>query len=172
MIFGADGLLATPYAPFSGAVDKADIVLTAAVAHPDRFLVSPRSGDPQVLVARLLTDPDNAAWEVWRGASFCGILLLDRIVPRVDARLQFVFFDDELASKATLLNDFAERCFTEFGLHRLTFEAPTCMKTLTGFVRRRLGFAAESWRMSAYHDGTKWHDLATYSRIAPEALWE
>lgn len=169
MIFGdASGLLATPLRLFDGAEDKADRVIAACLAHPERFLVSPRSGDPQVLVARLLTDPDNAVWEVWRGEAFLGIIMLDRIVPRVDARLQLVFFDDELASKASLLNDFVARCFSEYGLHRVTFEAPAPMTTLTGFVRRKLGFAAEGQRAAAYHDGVRWHDLAVLARFAPE----
>ena len=171
MIFGdaSAGLLATPLSIFAGAADKADRVIAACLAHPERFLVSPRSGDPQVLVARLLTDPDNAVWEVWRNDTFLGILLLDRIVPRVDARLHLVFFDDELASKAALLNDFVSRCFSEYGLHRVTFEAPAPMTTLTGFVRRKLGFAPEGQRAAAYHDGARWHDLATLARFAPEA---
>jgi hypothetical protein len=116
MIFGHGDFLCTPFRPMAGSLTKNDTILAACAVHPDRFLVSPCSGDPQVLVAGLLTDPDNAVWEVWRGDAFLGILLLDRIVARVDARLQFVFFDDELASKAPLLNDFVARCFSEFEL--------------------------------------------------------
>lgn len=166
MIFGLDGFLCIPYRPMTGAVTKNDAILDACQAHPDRFLVSPRSGDPRVLVARLLTDPDNAVWEVWRGSTFVGILCLDRIAPRVDARLQFVFFDDELASKAPLLNDFVVRCFSEFDLHRLSFEAPMHMTTLTGFVRRKLGFTPEGTRTEAYFDGARWHDMAQLCRRA------
>ncbi len=169
MIFGNDPFLCTPYTPWRGAATKNDTLLDAALAHPDRFLVSPCSGDPRILVAALLTSPENAAWEVWRGSAFVGILIIDRIVPRVDARLQFVFFDDELSSKAPLLNEFVARVFAEFALHRLTFEAPTHMTTLTGFVRRKLGFSAEGTRGEAYHDGARWHDLAVFRRIALEA---
>ena len=165
MIFGLDGYLCTPYAPFGGMPTKNDVILAAAEAHADRFLVSPLSGDTQVLVARLLTSPEHAVWEVWRGGTFVGILLLDRIVPRIDARLQFVFFDDELASKAPLLNDFVARCFNEFQLHRLTFEAPAHMTTLTGFAKRKLGFAHEGDRVQAYFDGLRWHNLATFARF-------
>lgn len=166
MIFGDGTYLATPYKPFAGLAAKNDAILDACVAHPDRFLVSPLSGDARVLVARLLTSPDNAFWEVWRGGAFCGILGVDRIVPCVDARLQFVFFDDELASKAVLLNDFVARCFAEFSLHRLTFEAPMHMTTLTSFARRKLGFTAEGTRVAAYHDGARWHDVAVLGRVS------
>lgn len=166
MIFERDGFLLTPYKPLWGAAEKNDAILDACVAHPDRFMVSACSGDPRLAVASLLTDPDNAAWEVWRGASFSGIIVLDRIVPHVDARLQLVFLDDELASKATLLGEFVERCFSELGLHRVTFEAPANMTTLISFVRRKLSFVPEGKRVSAYHDGTQWRDVAVLSRFA------
>ena len=165
MIFGHSGYLYTRYTPFSGAPAKNDELFEAVLAHPDRFLMSPRSGDPRVLVARLLTSPENIAWEVWRGGTFSGIIIIDRVVPQVEARLQFVFFDDELASKAPLLNEFVARCFADFSLHRLTFEAPTRMTTLAGFVKRELGFSAEGVRVEAYHDGARWYDLATFARL-------
>lgn len=160
--------LVLPYRPFFGASTKNDTILAMAEAHPDRFLVSAISGIPQVLVAQTLTDARNCVWEVWKSDTLCGILILDRIVPHVDARLQFVFFDDELSSKAPLLNDFVALCFSEFGLHRLTFEAPMHMTTLTGFARRKLGFSAEGTRTSAYYDGALWYDVALLRRFAPE----
>lgn len=165
MIFAVPPYLVTPYRPTIGALHKNDTVLDACLAHPERFLVSPRSGDPRVLVARTLTSPDNAAWEVWQNDTFRGILVLDRIVPQLEARLQFVFFDDELASKADLLRDFTQRCFAELHLTRLTFEAPARMKVLTDFARRKLGFAPEGARVRAYHDGLDWDDVAVLGLV-------
>lgn len=168
MIFGDGVHLATPYRPFAGTPAKNDVIMAACLAHPDRFMVSTLSGDPRVLVARLLTSPENYVWEVWRSDTLVGIFMLDRIVPAVEARLQFVFFDDELSSKAPLLNDFVARCFGEFGLHRLTFEAPTMMTTLLSFVRRKLGFTVEGTRLGAYHDGTVWHSVTILGRVADD----
>lgn len=177
MIFAHSGYLITPYRPLIGALTKNDAILDACAAHPDRFGISPLSGDPRVLVAALLTDPRNAVWEVWQNASFVGIILLDRIVPQIDARLTFVFLDDGLASKAGLLNEFVQRCFADFGLHRLSLEAPEHMTVLIGFARRKLGFDYEgtndaavacrlgSRREHAYHDGTRWHDVVTLRRL-------
>ena len=166
MIFAASGYLCLPYRPFMGAVSKNDATLAHAAAHPERFLVSPRSGDPAVLVAQLLTDPRNGAWEVWRNSTYCGIILLDRVVPRMDARLHFVFLDDELASKAPLLLEFVQRCFAEYGFRRLSFEAPAHMGMLTGFVRRKLKFQVEGAREAGYFDGERWHDVALLSKFA------
>ena len=174
MIFAVESYLCTPYRPLAGALAKNDAILAACVAHPERFLVSPRSGDPRVLVARAVTDPDNAVWEVWQNDTCCGILLLDRIVPGIDARWQFVFFDDDLASKLALLREFARRCFADAGLHRLTFEAPSHMTTLLKFARAKLGFKPEagarglSRRERAYHDGAAWHDLVTLRAFAED----
>jgi hypothetical protein len=166
LIFAVSDLLAVPYRPWVGATSKNDAVLEHAVRHPERFLVSPLSGDPQVLVAQLLTDPRNAAWEVWRGADFIGILSLDRIVPRIDARLQFVFFDDELASKVDLLRNFVQRCFDDAGLRRITYEAPAHLGMLTGFVRRKLKFEHEGAREAGYFDGERWHAVTLLRKFA------
>lgn len=168
MIFGHDTYLCTPYRPLAGALSKNDAILDACMEHPDRFGVSPISGDPRVLVASLLTDPRNAAWEVWRGGAFVGIILLDRIVPNIDARWNFVFLDDELASKAGLLNVFADMCFAEFGLQRLSLEVPTHMTTMTSFAKRKLRLELEGIRSHAYFDGARWHDVTLLRRMASE----
>lgn len=181
MIFAIEPYLCTPYRPLAGALSKHDAIRDMCVAHPERFLASPRSGDPALTVARTLAHPDNASWEVWRAGTCVGILTLDRIVAGLDARLQFVFFDDELASKVPLLQAFIARCYAEFGLARLTFEVPEHMSNLIGFVRRRLGFRYEgetqasaaiarrgSRRDRAYWDGARWHDVMVLRHLAEE----
>jgi hypothetical protein len=155
----------SPYRALEGATAKNDALLEACVAHPERFLASPRSGDPRLLVAAAVTDPDNAAWEVWRGPACCGIILLDRIVPAIDARWQFVFFDDDLASRASLLQEFARRCWTEAGLARLTLEIPDNMTSLLRFARNTLGAVVEGVRERAYYD-REWRALTTL-RVSP-----
>ena len=174
MIFGCDGFLVTPYQPLFGNQAKNDVLLAACQTYPERFLVSARSGDPRAQVAALVTDPRNACWEVWRDGAFVGILLLDRIVAGIDARWQFVFFDDDLQGKTALLREFARRCFHEAGLHRLTIEAPEHMSVLLSYARKALGFAYEgkqpSRREQAYHDGTRWRDVVTLRLFAEEAL--
>lgn len=176
VIFAVDPYLVTPYRPLAGALAKNDAVLEACVAHPERFLVSPISGDPRLLVAHALTHPDNAVWEVWRNDTFSGIILLDRIVPNLDARWQFVFFDDTLTDKVPVLHEFARRCFADLGFHRLTFEAPAHMAVLLSFARRRLGFMLEggdskgSRRERAYFDGERWHDVVTLRLLRAEVL--
>ena len=159
MIFAVEPFFVTPYAPLRGQLSKNDAILARCLANPERWLVSPRSGDPRYTVAHTLTSPDNAAWEVWQNDTFRGIIMLDRIALALDARLQFVFFDDEVANKAGLLREFVRRCFAELDLTRLTFEAPTRMTVLTGFAKRKLGFAVEGVRRRAYHDGVAWSDV-------------
>jgi hypothetical protein len=169
VIFGRDGYLVKPYEPLAGASAKNDALLAAVAAHPERLLVSPRSGDIRVLAAAVVTDPDNAAFEVWRGPACCGIILLDRIVPAIDARWQFAFWDNDLASRAGLLREFARRCFVEADLGRLTLEVPTHMAVLLRFARKALGALDEGTRQRAYHDGGAWRDLAVL-RVSHEVV--
>lgn len=171
--FAVPPYLCVPFRPFEGAAGKADAILAQCVAAPERFLVSRVAGvDPRVVVAARLTDPRNAAFEVWQNDTFCGNLLVDRIDPGVDARCHLVFFDDELSSKAPLVREFLTRVFAEWGLTRLTLEVPAHMTTLTGFARRKLGFAYEggtakpSLRECAYFDGAQWRDVATLRLFA------
>lgn len=166
MIFGLDPYLCVPYRPFAGMIAKNDIIFAKCVAHPQRFMISPLSGDPQTILGRLLTSPDAAAWEVWRNDTFVGIIVLDRVVPKIEARLQFVFFDDELASKAALLNEFTQRCFNDLGLRRLSFEAPANVTTSSSFARRKLGFTVEGERAHAYFDGERWHAVVMLGKVA------
>ena len=177
--WASDPYLVVPYQPFVGASNKNDIILTKALEHPERFLVS-RFGDAHILVARLLTSPESMVWEVWHQGQLCGILILDRIVPAIDARMHLVFFDDELASKVALLREFTRRCFADFGLARLSFEAPEHNTTLLGFVRRKLGFRYEgesagpgarrsSRRERAYWDGARWQDVVVLRKLAEGA---
>lgn len=167
--FAIESYLCVPYRPFVGNAAKNELILARCEAYPERFLASPRSGNPRMLVAAMLTDPDNLAWEVWQSGGLCGIILLDRIVPSIDARMHCVFFDDELVSKVTLVRGFMARCVTELLFERLTLEVPAHMTTLTGFARRKLGFVEEGRRLRAYHDGLAWHDLVTLG-ILREAL--
>ena len=176
MIFGVPPFLCTPYKPLTGLLTKNDAILARAVEHPENFLVSPRSGDVELLVAHALTSPDNATWEVWRNDTFVGIIHLDHIVPECDARLHFVFLDNVLADKAALLRTFVQQCFTLFGFERLSFEVPDHLSTLQSFARRHLGFRHESGTRSrrerAYFDGDRWHDVVLLRLLAEEvAQW-
>ena len=119
--------------------------------------------DIRVTAAWYLTDPSNLVWEVWRGTSFVGIILLDRIVPNVDARWHFVFFDGNLIGKQAVLLEFVRRAFT-LPLERLSLEIPENVASLISFARRKLGFTYEGGdrkgarREHSHFDGTRWHD--------------
>lgn len=167
--------LGVPYRPFEGATDKNDVILGHAAACPERFLVSRVAGaDPALVVASRLTDPRNAAVEVWQNDTLCGILLVDRIDPGVDARCHLVFFDDDLASKTLFVREFVRRCFATWDLERLTLEVPSHMTTLIGFARKKLDFGYEggtprpSLRERGYFDGESWRDVAALRVLRTE----
>ena len=173
--FAVGAYLCVPYHAFEGASSKNDAILAACEATPERFGVSRTPGvDPRVALAARLTDPRNAAFEVWQNDVLVGIFIVDRIDPGVDARCYLVFFDDELASKVLLVREFLRRCFATFGAERLTLEVPAHMTTLASFARKKLGFAFEggtklSVRERAYFDGAAWHDVVTLRLLRAEA---
>ena len=180
--------LVVPYKPLRGGLNKIQHILRVCLTHPERLLLEPARA--KILVVSKLSDSSNAAWEVWRNSTFLGIIVLDRITPNIDARLQFVFFDDELASKVALLREFVRKCFDEFGFERLTFETPELAQPkrksgsrggstegkLVSFARRRLGFAYEGGNRAgsrserAYFDGVQWYDVVRLRLLAGEVL--
>lgn len=170
MIFAIEPYFVTPYRPLGGNLDKNDVILAKCLEHPERFLVSQHVEiDPRYVVARRLTSPDNAVWEVWNGATFCGILVLDHITPFIDARWQFVFFDDELASKVEVLREFVKRCFSELGFVRLTIETPAeSGSVLTSFARRKLDAHLEGKRACGYFGGQRWQDVVILGILVEE----
>lgn len=129
-------------------------LLDGFVAFPE-FLAYPHSPEQaRVLGAALLTDPKHLVFEARAGTDITGILMLTRVVPRVDALFHFMFIDRDLASKRKLLKNFLGYCFTDLGFHRLSMEVPDVKIDLEAggrdrgtrlerFARRTLGFRLE-----------------------------
>lgn len=167
--FVADAFLCTPFDALGGAPDKNARILAAAAHAPERFGVPP-GPDAAAAIAARLTDPRNAAWEVWQNDTLCGILLLDRIEAPIGARLHFVFFDNDLAGKTTLLRAWIARYFEESALERLTLEVPDHMQALIGFARKKLGFLPEGRIERGAFDGAAWHDVSTLRVLRREVV--
>lgn len=100
-------------------------------------------------VAALLVAPDSRAWEVWRlgaDAEPAGIVMLTDIAPGHDAIAHYIFFDERLGDKTTLLNRLIEWCFEDHpeegwgALARITIEIPTPFAALARHASKRLGF--------------------------------
>ena len=132
-------LLAVPYRPFSGNLEKNDRILQECVDHPTWFGTPGDAYERRVLAAAFLTDPDNRIWEVWRGDAFIGILHLSAIVPQVTALWHFGFTDGLWGKRALLLN-FLGMLYREFDLQSLQMEVPEPLSPLLRFCRAQLGF--------------------------------
>ena len=170
--FAVGAYLCVFYQPFSGNPAKNDRILEECAAHPERFTLPMTRNDIRTTAAWYLTDPENFAWEVWKGGAICGILLIDRVVPQIDARLHFVFFDGLLGKRA-LLEAFIQRAFEALKFQRLSLEIPeTEGNNLVNFARRKLGFDYEgksrqgSRRERSYFDGAAWRDVILLRRLA------
>ena len=136
----ATGLLAVPFVSTQAKVQK---ILEACIAHPWWFNAPATDEERALAAATLLHDPFNRIWEVWRGGVFVGLLLLWRIQPGVDAVMHFIFFDQNLVGKRSLILSFLGHCFEELGYRRISIEVPEFKSALLGFVRRKLGFRFE-----------------------------
>lgn len=93
----------------------------------------------------LLTDSSCWKWEVWKGGEFAGMLIVNRISPKVDALFHFTIFPGiGLHGIVKLLGSFLESVFQQFDLQRVTVEVPESQSRLVRFYRQRLGFKYEN----------------------------
>lgn len=185
-------IVARPYDFQQGDPDRLVPVIDTFVENP-AFATYPWPADVRRASAiQTLTNPQNLVFEAWKDGVFCGILLLERIIPYVDAQFHFLFTDHVLVDKRTLLHNFLGTCFREMGFHRLSAEVPDGSK-MEKFYRRTLGFRYEgeerprhrllskempdNWparqgsrKSQAHFDGETWRDIVCLRLLASE--WE
>lgn len=109
----------------------------------------------KVLVANILTDSKNLYWEVWKKPpmELVGLLILTRIVPKLDALAHFAFFDRHLVGKRPLIQTMLSWCFEQLELRRISVEIPEHLEPLIRFARK-LGFRYEGETLAASHPMT------------------
>lgn len=134
--------------PFDSTEAKRQTILQACVNHPWWFVCESSPEERALAASMIIHDPLNKVWEVWRGGTFVGILVLWQIQPAVNAVFHFVFFDQNLVGKRKLILNFLAHCFAPvdeggLGLRRVTMEVPEFKPALLGFARRKLGFRFE-----------------------------
>jgi len=95
-------------------------------------------------------------WEVWRGSELTGIMLINELVPFLDGRCHFLFFDAKLADKYQLCVNLMEWAYDRIPVEILRVEVPTYARALLKFIRR-LGFRfeAENRQFSWPQDGRR-----------------
>ena len=91
---------------------------------------------------------NGIVWDIWHGDEICGIFILNRIAPGIDAYAHFLFFDNELRNKRELCRVAMKQTFADpkLNLHALRVEVPAHMGSLAGFLRKALGFKFEAER--------------------------
>lgn len=87
---------------------------------------------------------DGKLWEVYNGRELVGILLLNGVRLRMDARCHFVFFDRKLKDKQDICLSTMAWAFKHLEVHRLSIEIPTYAMALVNFARKYLGFRYEA----------------------------
>lgn len=185
-------LIAKPFDWTEGDPARITALLDRFVATPSFVAYPCPEATRRDLGAQLLTNPAHLVYEAWQDGASVGVLLLDRIVPKVDARFHFLFLDRHLVGKRKLLINFLGFCFRDLGFHRISMEVPDG-HGLEKFIRRTLGFRYEgegrsrhrdlhdnlsqrwvagqgSRREGAHFDGNAWRDIMLLRLLASE--WE
>lgn len=97
-------------------------------------------------IASVLSDARTRAWEVWSAeADLVGVIYLSEILPGVDAKGHYVFWDAEgLKSKTNALREVMGWVFEDHegwrALSRLTIEIPAPFVVLARHASKTLGF--------------------------------
>jgi RimJ/RimL family protein N-acetyltransferase len=111
-------------------------------AHPAFVSVPSSQAQRREIGAQLLTNPTNRIWGVWRSGELLGVVVLTRVIEGLDALLHFMFLDQNLVGKRTLLTHFLGYCFSTLKYRRLSAEVPEDADKLLRFYRT-LGFRFE-----------------------------
>ena len=135
-------LVLTPYRWYLGDPNRNEKILDEFVAHPEWCTIPLEADELRVVAAAALTAHDSMAWECWREGELVGILLLTRVMPKVDALFHFLFFDHNLVGKRLLLKRFFQSVFEDLGLHRISMEASEHQHKYIKFCRT-IGFLYE-----------------------------
>jgi len=138
----ATGLLALPYNWQEVDPEHSHKLLDEFEAHPAFVSVPASREERRRIGAMVLTNPENRVWGVWRGGELLGVLVLTRVLEGLDALLHFMFLDQNLVGKRTLLTHFLAYCFTVLKFRRISAEVPEDADKLLRFYRT-LGFRFE-----------------------------
>lgn len=169
------GVFAIPFI-INGPQDapKLQYILDRACEHrpwfPDHIWNDPPSRRSSARAYLADTFSNGRVWEVWRGNSLLGILLLTDVEPGMNAQCHFLFFDHELRNKRRLCLNVMTAVFEEYGLHALRVEVPECFAKYCGFLRKGLGFRYESERWLAPSEAKK--ASRKYQATMYEGQWQ
>lgn len=119
----------------------------------------------RVIIAGVLTDPHNRAWEVWSGKQLVGCLLLTHIIPRLDATAHFAFWDRQLYGRKALVWNVLGKVFQELELQRISVELPEHLTPLLRWCEKKLYFKPEGVTAATGHPLME--KLAPYVANAP-----
>lgn len=142
-------LFAIPFDLNRGPLERHTALLDHLCSNPLWFAAAASPDEIRVNAAYMMTDPSFWKWEVWSAGDFVGMLLLSKVVPRLDAVFHFTFLPASsnggttLFGSRRLLWNFLGYVFEAFDLQRISVEVPEGSVRLAHFLRQRLGFKYE-----------------------------
>ena len=136
-------LFILPFDPDRGSPGKNTYILNQLEARPDWTVTPLDPLERRAALAGTLVSPQNYVCEVWRGGQIVGILVVQNILPHLEAEVHFVFFDGNLMGRRNLLKQWCRDVLVQFDLQRLVILIPEHVETLIRFARVKLGFRYE-----------------------------
>ena len=93
-------------------------------------------------VAAVLGAPNSRTWEVWNETpEVVGVIYFSDIVPSLDAKGHYVFWDShKLNHKTEVIQEAVDLITDEMSLSRITIEIPAPFAVLARHASRHLGF--------------------------------
>jgi hypothetical protein len=133
--------------PFSPEPEKFSALVSMCCAHRPWFHDYIYE-DPQVrreAVIAYLADAYNNGklFEVWKQETLVGVILFNEMVPFIDTRAHFIFFDSKLSDKALLCINLMGWAFQQIPVETIRVQLPTYATALLKFLRRSLFFRYE-----------------------------
>lgn len=98
-----------------------------------------------------------------------GVVYLTDIHPSVEFQAHVVFFDRDLASKATLCAQHLAKCVKRYGVHRVSAVIPD-MYHATIRLAKKVGFKEEGRKRESVLVGGQWRNEVLFGLLASELV--
>jgi hypothetical protein len=122
------------------------------------------SKNPEIFINRLLAE-DSIVFE-----TSGGIILIEKLKPKVSAEFHATFWDHKLSPRTKMLKDLIIWLFMVFELERLETYVASYARAVRRFLVDKLHFVFEGRLRNAFKNQGNLHDLEIYSILKSEVL--
>ena len=106
----------------------------------------------------------------WVVDDFIGIFYMTNIVPGVDAKVHYLFFDRRHNGRVELVQEMVKYVFRKYNFRRLSVDLPFYSSKHTFNFLNQIGFTKEGRKRKAIWHNDDWFDVAIFGILKEEAL--